>query len=105
MTQSRTTSRRYRWNPTRLLMSALFVLTVVGIVGGLGFDRLAVSAEAGRSPHYREVTVAAGDTLWAIAGRLDIPGDRRDVIERIRDLNGLGARSIQPGEVLRVPTD
>ena len=53
-----------------------------------------------------EYTVAAGDTLWAIAGRLTGPGeDRRPVVSEIRRVNGLEGSLIHPGQTLLVPAD
>lgn len=95
----------YRWNPWRLAVNVV-VLTVVCLVAvGFGFQARTASADSVRARHYQQVTVAVGDTLWDIAGRLPVKGDRRDVVERIRQLNGLGVRPIYAGEVLRVPLD
>lgn len=48
--------------------------------------------------------VEAGDTLWGIARSVvGDEGDPRPVVERIRDLNGLGTATIVPGMRLRVP--
>jgi LysM repeat protein len=50
-------------------------------------------------------TVAAGDTLWAIAGRLAGPGeDRRPVVSEIRRINALEGSLIHPGQTLLIPT-
>ncbi|MGE5589145.1 MAG: LysM peptidoglycan-binding domain-containing protein [Bacillota bacterium] len=105
MTSSVRNSRRLRWNGRRFAVNILFLLTVSLAVGGVGFGVLTASAENGAQRHYGQVTVAAGDTLWDIAGRLPVRGDRRDTVERIRQLNRLGTRSIYVGEVLRVPAD
>ncbi len=96
---------RHRWNPRNLLAFAITLVTVGIVVAGAGFGRTTVSASASGPVHYQQVTVASGDTLWDIAGRAGSSADRRDLVERIRDLNGLGARAIQPGQVLRVPMD
>ena len=49
------------------------------------------------------VTVAAGDTLWSLAERVDPTADPRDVIAAIMTLNGLHSPTIEPGQVLRLP--
>ncbi|MBA3339441.1 MAG: LysM peptidoglycan-binding domain-containing protein [Geodermatophilaceae bacterium] len=49
------------------------------------------------------VTVAAGDTLWSVAGRVDPDGDPREVIAAIMTINDLSSPTIQPGQVLRLP--
>ncbi len=105
MTSNLRTSRRLRWNGRRFTVNLMFLLTVGLAVAGVGFGVLTVSADNGTRRHYSQITVASGDTLWDIAGRLPIQGDRRDTVERIRQLNGLGARSIYAGEVLRVPAE
>lgn len=58
-------------------------------------------------PQYQNaaVIVSSGDTLWDIASRYRKPGeDVRDVVDRIREVNELGAGHIQPGQGLLVPT-
>jgi LysM repeat protein len=50
------------------------------------------------------VVVEPGDSLWSIAERTAPSTDPREVVGRIRDLNGLRSNLIQPGEVLLVPS-
>jgi len=48
--------------------------------------------------------VESGDTLWGLARSLvGDEGDPRPVVERIRELNGLGTATIDPGMRLRLP--
>lgn len=50
------------------------------------------------------VTVASGDTLWAIAGRVsDDSEDIRYVVFKIKDRNGLDSSTIHPGQQLIIP--
>lgn len=49
------------------------------------------------------VTVAAGDTLWSVAERVDPDADPREVIAAIMTINDLSSPTIQPGQVLRLP--
>lgn len=53
---------------------------------------------------YTTVTVHAGDTLWSIASaHTNESGDVQETIDRISELNHLGAAGLAPGEKLRIP--
>lgn len=57
-------------------------------------------------PVYREYTVVVGrgDTLWDIAGRhVEPQEDIREVMFRISQANNLQNKTLQPGQVLKVP--
>ncbi len=59
-------------------------------------------ASAGRSPEQH--TVASGETLWSIAVEYyPSSEDPREMIEGIRQANGLRGYGIQPGERLELP--
>ena len=50
------------------------------------------------------VTVAPGQTLWALAGAAAAPGeDVREVVAQIAALNGLADADVRPGQALVVP--
>ncbi len=49
------------------------------------------------------VTVQPGESLWAIAGKVDPDRDPRDVIADIVQLNDLQAGRVMPGQQLFVP--
>ena len=49
------------------------------------------------------VTVQPGESLWAIAGKVDPDRDPRDVIVDIVQLNDLQAGKVMPGQQLFVP--
>ncbi|MDQ0864228.1 LysM peptidoglycan-binding domain-containing protein [Arthrobacter globiformis] len=49
------------------------------------------------------VTVQPGESLWAIAGKVDPDRDPRDVIADIVQLNDLQAGKVMPGQQLFVP--
>ncbi|HEY6317129.1 MAG TPA: LysM domain-containing protein [Acidimicrobiia bacterium] len=58
----------------------------------------------GRSPTLvssRTIVVRPGDTLWAIAERIDPGADPRPVVDELVTLNG--SAQLQPGETLRAP--
>ncbi len=48
-------------------------------------------------------TVAPGDTLYGLAGRIAEPGHVRDMVRRIQDLNSLESTTLQPGQQIAVP--
>ncbi len=64
---------------------------------------VSVVAHAGQSagPERRYV-VKPADTLWAIALR-EYGGDPREAVWEIRERNGLGGTTVQPGQVLVLP--
>lgn len=96
---------------TRRGRLARFVVVVmlVALAGVAGVDRLAGEpARAGEvvGPALGTATVVVepGDSLWSIS-RDRVPGaDPREVVLRMRELNGLSSNLIQPGQVLLVPT-
>ena len=59
---------------------------------------------ASSAQKYASVTVRPGDTLWAIAAsHTAANSDVNETIDRITEVNHLGAGSLQPGEHLRIP--
>ncbi|MGV1003727.1 MAG: LysM peptidoglycan-binding domain-containing protein [Candidatus Nanopelagicales bacterium] len=75
---------------------------------GLAATRLAETADARPVPAAElmdtvSVVVQPGDSLWAIASRLNQSSDPREVVQEIRARNGLTSNRIMPGEVLVVP--
>lgn len=49
------------------------------------------------------VVVQSGENLWSIAQGINPSGDPRDLVMRIREINGLGAEHVFPGQSLIVP--
>lgn len=47
--------------------------------------------------------VRGGESLWEVAQRAAPDADRDAVIDRIRELNGLGDPLVRPGQPLLVP--
>lgn len=66
----------------------------------------AAGPTSGGAPAVEIVTVAPGDTLWAIASDAAAASgeDIEDVMEHIRQLNALDGSSVDAGQELRVPT-
>jgi hypothetical protein len=75
---------------------ALVALTVVG-------DYSAATGEAGEPVPTRTVVVEPGDTLWDIASAVAEPGETRDMVYHIQELNALPSVSLRAGQALVVP--
>ena len=57
-----------------------------------------------RAPATRTYVVEAGDTLWAIAARMQPGADPRPLIAQIQQVNGVDAGSLAPGRSLVIPS-
>jgi LysM domain len=79
------------------------VLTLVGTVSRVG--ALSESSPVPASAP-AQVVVAPGETLWSIAERVAPGRDPRDVVARIRELNGLPSADVAAGRtlLLRAPS-
>ena len=92
-------TRRGRLVLTLLLLVALsVVLTVFGATS-------AATGEAGRPVPTRTVVVQPGDTLWMIAAEVAEPGEVRETVHRIQQLNALVGSGVTVGQELSVPLD
>lgn len=91
------------WHLTR---RGVVVLTAVVLALGAGLIWLAtMSAPQATStaPAPHAVTVAPGDTLWAIASRVAPDADPRAEVAALQRRNRLTGVDLVPGQVLRVP--
>jgi hypothetical protein len=78
------------------------VAVVAGIVVGL--SQLASAANGPAVPERTTVVqVAPGETLWQLAERVAPGSPPQQVVERIRELNGMHGSTIHPGQPLIVP--
>lgn len=64
-------------------------------------DAAATSGSSALAAGY--MTVVPGDTLWAIAVRIQPDTDPRAVVQALSEVNGLDSPVIQPGQRLILP--
>lgn len=72
------------------------VLTVYG-------SHSAATGEAGTPVPTRTVEVGEGDTLWAIASETAEPGQVREMVHQIQELNALPSSALRVGQEIAVP--
>jgi len=90
-------TRRGRVVVLALLLGALFVaLTMLG-------GHSAATGESGAPVETRTVVVGEGDTLWGIASEIAAPGEVRETIHHIQELNALPSASLMRGQEIAVP--
>lgn len=83
----------------RLVVAGLLAVLVLGGVAG---GRAVLGGEA--SPATAGVYhVAAGDTLWGIAGEIDPGGDRGALVSALAAANG--GTVVRPGQTLVIPAE
>ena len=90
----------------RLTRRGVVVLTAVVLaLGGalIWLARLSAPQPAAAPPAPRVVTVAPGDTLWSIAGRVAPDTDPRAEVAALQQRNRLTGVDLVPGQLLRVP--
>jgi len=86
----------YRRRRLAVAAIALVLLVAAGHAGqALGGPPLAISE---RRPQVVSEVVRPGDTLWAIAGRLDPDADRRSVVDAL--VGARGTDVVFPGEII-----
>jgi nucleoid-associated protein YgaU len=68
-------------------------------VTGSGGDGAVLVAEPALIQH----VVVPGDTVWALAERVDPNADPREVTDRILRLNGMSGPALQVGETVILP--
>lgn len=92
----------------RLTRRARRLGAVLGLAVGVALGSWVGSALSGDGEALRlvgesSVLVRQGDSLWSIAATVAGDEDVREVVEEIRDLNGLDDASLVPGQVLELP--
>ncbi len=86
----------------RLALTTLFLVVLLLGAVSLGGGSVA-SSERGEAVSVATVVVKPGDTLWEIASVNAEPGETRDMIHRIQQLNALSDAGLQVGQRLAVP--
>ena len=93
--------------PLRLTRRGVVVLALAVAllaVGLVAWARASAPAASGPSaPAPAVVTVAPGDTLWSIAGRVAPNADPRAEVAALQRSNHLHSVELTPGQRLRVP--
>jgi len=84
-----------------LVLLAAVILSLTGLLNSPA--KAADSASGLSVTPTVSVTVQPGESLWAIAGKVDPNRDPRDVIADIVQLNDLQAGKVMPGQQLFVP--
>ncbi|MFF2316859.1 LysM peptidoglycan-binding domain-containing protein [Arthrobacter sp. NPDC058097] len=84
-----------------LVLLAALILSLAGLLNSPA--KAADSASGLSVTPAVSVTVQPGESLWAIAGKVDPDRDPRDVIADIVQLNDLQAGKVMPGQQLFVP--
>jgi len=79
-----------------LLALVLAALTVFG-------SHSAATGEAGTPVPTRTVEVDEGDTLWGIASEVAEPGEVREMVHQIQELNALTGSGLAVGQEIAVP--
>ena len=86
----------------RIVFTTIFLGLVVAAMIFVG-GRAAASFDAGSPPEIHYVTVSTGDTLYSVAGDYAEPGQIREMVRQITDLNSLGSATIHAGQRLAIP--
>ena len=86
----------------RLTLLALFLVAAFVVLTVMG-GQSAATGESGVPVETRTVMVGEGDTLWGIASEVAEPGEVREMIHRIQELNALPSASLSRGQELAVP--
>jgi len=84
----------------RVVVFSLALVALLAAAVWLGAGSVATE----RPEQTRVITVAPGDSLWAIASDVAVDGDVRGTMAAITELNDLTSGSLQAGQRLRVPT-
>ncbi len=86
---------------TILAAAPLVVAAIIGSSAGGS----AVATSTTGSSDFTYVTVASGESLWAIAEAIAPTADPREVVADIVDLNQLRSADVAAGEQLAIPLE
>lgn len=90
-------TRRGRW-----VLCTLLLVSVLGVSLALAGGSIA-TGDAGAPVPTRTVVVSEGESLWTIASSVAAPGETRDVMLEIEQLNHLDTTALTEGQRLLVP--
>ena len=86
----------------RVVLLLVLLTVLMGAVLALGGYSAATDTR-GPAPQTRTVVVEEGDTLWAIASRIAAPGEVREAVHELEELNALSGPELVEGQRLAVP--
>lgn len=86
----------------RIVFLMTFLLAAFAVMVAVGGWATA-TRDAGTPEQVRIVEVEPGDTLYDIAGGLAAPGEVREMVHRIQQLNSLPGSGLQVGQKLAIP--
>jgi len=92
-------TRRGRW-----VVTLFFLGLVLAVFTAFG-PRVIATGEQGAPVATTTVVVGEGDTLWDIASAVASPGETREMVRRIVELNALSGVTIYAGQELAVPVE
>lgn len=94
-----------RRSSVRLTRRGRLVVFLAGLLVAMtaGFVLATGSTATEHSEPTTTIQVGDGETLWQIAGSLAVEGHTADMVEHIKDLNGLHGSALVAGQELRVP--
>ncbi len=86
----------------RLVLLVAFVALAFVALAVFGVQS-AATGEAGAPVETRAVLIEEGDTLWGIASTVAEPGEVREMIYQIEELNALSGAGVVEGQEIAVP--
>jgi hypothetical protein len=86
----------------RVVATLLFLALLLALFT-LFSARSAATGEAGVDLPARTVVVSEGDTLWGIASEVAAPGQTRELVHEMQELNSLPGPALVEGQELVVP--
>lgn len=94
-----------RRSTVRLTRRGRAVVFLLGLAVALlaGFVLASGSTATERPESTTVIQVGPGETLWDIAQSVAVEGHTADMVDHIKDLNGLSGGALQAGQDLRVP--
>lgn len=87
----------------RVVALLVFVGLALSVLLTLGGFSAVASLDGGTPVPVRVVTVQPGDTLYDIASDIAAPGEIRETVLKIQELNSLPSASLEEGQKLAVP--